>query len=106
MDKFVDGGSVDKDGFKVVGWYVSAEPVKIKIYTENGKLLESEVKERRRGDVKRQYPECTDQEVHGFVAECHTEIPKRIRIHMENSRCESDYELLLKPSKIKKVFRN
>ena len=47
MDKFVDGGSVDKDGFKVVGWYVSAEPVKIKIYTENGKLLESEVKERR-----------------------------------------------------------
>ena len=36
MDKFVDGGSVDKDGFKVVGWYVSAEPVKIKIYTENG----------------------------------------------------------------------
>lgn len=102
MDKFVDGGSVDKDGFKVVGWYVSAEPVKIKIYTENGKLLESEVKERRRGDVKRQYPECTDQEVHGFVAECHTEIPKRIRIHMENSRCESDYELLLKPSKIKK----
>lgn len=102
LDKFVDGGSVGVDGFKVHGWYVSADPVKIQIFTEKGKLLRCEIKERRRSDVKRQYPECTDAEVHGFVAECKGEVPKRIRIQLENSRTKADYELLLKPSKLKK----
>lgn len=101
MEQYIDGGAPGKDGFKIFGWYVSSVPVDIKVYDKDV-LLEGEIKERRRNDVRRQYPECTDKEVHGFVIECKGCIPKKIRIHMESCNAKSDYELILKPSIVKK----
>ena len=102
FEYYIDGGNVLKTGFQILGWYISEQPVKIKVYDQDGKLLSTEVKERKRNDVKTQYPECSEAEIHGFILKSKDEVPKKVKIHLENDEKSSDYELILKPSKIKK----
>ena len=98
----IDGGTVGNQVFCVTGWFVSTDDVKITLYDNEDRKLESTVKYKRRNDVMRQYPECTDAEVHGFTAECHGTVPKRITIAMKSGKRAAKFNLILKPSKIKK----
>lgn len=105
FEYYIDGGNVLKTGFQILGWYISEQPVKIKVYDQNGKLLSTEVKERKRNDVKAQYPECSEAEIHGFILKSKDKVPKKVKIHLENDEKSSAYELILKPSKIKKEIQ-
>ena len=56
----------------------------------------------RRGDVKRIYPECTDEQVQGFCVECETAAPKKARIQLSNQNDTVSEKVIIRPSKIKK----
>ena len=102
IEHCIDGGTVGNQVFRVTGWFVSTEEVKITLYDSEDRKLDNVIKYKRRNDVMRHYPECTEKEVHGFTAECSGSVPKKIKIVMKSGKQTARSELILKPSKIKK----
>ncbi len=102
IEKCVDGASINENGFKIFGWYASAEPIDIQIFTTSGEKIPCKSKYMRRGDVKRIYPECTDEQVQGFCVECETAAPKKARIQLSNQNDTVSEKVIIRPSKIKK----
>lgn len=102
IDYCIDGGTVGNQVFRVTGWFVSTEEMEINLYDASQKKLDCVLKYKRRNDVMRQYPECTEKEVHGFTAESKGNVPKKIKICMKSENHTAESEVILKPSKVKK----
>ncbi len=55
IEHCIDGGTVGNQVFRVTGWFVSTEEVKITLYDSEDRKLDNVIKYKRRNDVMRHY---------------------------------------------------
>lgn len=101
IDKETDSGA----GFIVNGWYINVGNVSVHVFDETGKELEIDIKEKRRADVVRVFPENTIDEIVGFEIVYKQKTTNTIRVHLQTQVRQMDYTVKLKESFIEKILR-
>lgn len=89
MQRCVDGGKAEEEGFEISGWYIDQGGIGLSVSDESGNEYPIEIKKKDRKDVRKMYPENTEEEVVGFVASYKGNVPKKVRVQFED---ESRYE--------------
>ena len=102
LDKFIEGGRITEDGFKIRGWCIQLEKVKIKVCDERNHELPVEIRRRRRADTLFQFPECSEAEIFCFEIYYKGEIPRIATVYMQDGEREAHYSVTLRPSTVKK----
>ena len=102
LDKFIEGGRITEDGFKIRGWCIQLEKVKIKDCDERNHELPVEIRRRRRADTLFQFPECSEAEIFCFEIYYKGEIPRIATVYMQDGEREAHYSVTLRPSTVKK----
>ena len=102
LDKFIEGGRITEDGFKIRGWCIQLEKVKIKVCDERNHELPVEIRRRRRADTLFQFPECSEAEIFCFEIYYKGEIPRFATVYMQDGEREAHYSVTLRPSTVKK----
>lgn len=102
LEKFIEGGRITEDGFKIRGWCIQLNKVKIKVYNEKKKEIPVEIKRRKRADTLFQFPECRESEIFCFEIRYKGEIPKSVTVYLEEGEKKGNYSVILKPSTTKK----
>ncbi len=106
VDKYVEE-AVLKDGkIEISGWYISSrnEPIDISVLNKKDEKIKYELKEVYRKDVLMEYPECKDDEIHGFKLLFEDFGLKNVRIVFCGGEQMVTYESEIYPSKVKKIF--
>lgn len=103
--KHVDNGVASGAGFIINGWYLNLGDTSVKFFDEAGKELAVDIKEKRRGDVARVFPENTVDEIVGFEAVYKKKTTNKIRVHFESGNKQQDYTVRLKESFIEKLWK-
>lgn len=102
LDKYIEGGKLTRDGFKIRGWCIQLDKVKIQVYDEKKRKLPVEIKRKRRADILFQFPECRESEIFCFEIFYKGKIPKRATVYLEDGERKGHYSVILEPSTIKK----
>lgn len=103
ISRNIDSSSVSGKGFVISGWYINCPNTEIRFFDSLGNALEVDLKEKRRADVVRAFPENTTDEIIGFEAtykECTT---NQIKIHFENKEKKEEDVVRLKESFAEKM---
>lgn len=96
MQRYIDSSVADEDGFEISGWYIDQGGMEVSFTDMSGRELPVEIKHKDRPDVRKMYPENTEEEVVGFVASCKGSVPKKVRVEYEDpSRYEETVVTLL-----------
>lgn len=103
--KNVDKGTIIDGGFSITGWYIDSGDVKMQLFDMSGKELNAEVSKKRRADVKRVFPENSEEEVVGFEAVYKGNVPKEVRVHFETKDKQQDYVVKLIVSPLEKQIK-
>ena len=103
--KNVDNGTVSGAGFIINGWYINTDDIKVQFFDELGNELEVDMKEKRRADVARVFPENTIDEIVGFEAVYKEKSTNKIRVHFESSEKQQDYVVRLRESFVEKIWK-
>lgn len=98
LPMYVDQVQTEDDSFRISGWYIDDGNTRICFLDSTGAEYPVELKKKRRGDVRRAYPENREKEVVGFTASYQGKIPKKIRVHAESDTKKSDYTVSLSMS--------
>lgn len=102
LDKFIEGGRVTEDGFRIKGWCIQLHEVKFQVQDEKGQIVPVEIKKRRRADTLFQFPECIESEIFCFELRYKGEVPKRVTVYLDDGERKAQYSVTLKPSTVKK----
>ncbi len=103
IDKYIEEPQINDDKILINGWYVSqGSPVEISALGDEGKPLDFGLKEIYRQDVVVEYPEVTDDAIHGFKIEINRTADKKIKIVLNDGQRTAQYQCELSPSKVKK----
>lgn len=102
LDKFIEGGRITEDGFKIRGWCIQLEKVKIKVCDERNHELPVEIRRRRRADTLFQFPECSEAEIFCFEIYYKGEIPRIATVYLQDGERKAHYSVTLRPSTVKK----
>ena len=102
LDKFIEGGRITEDGFKIRGWCIQLEKVKIKVCDERNHELPVEIRRRRRADTLFQFPECSESEIFGFELYYKGKLPKIVTVYLQDGERKAHYSVTLRPSTVKK----
>ena len=103
--KNIDMSIVDKEGFKVTGWYIDREDVKIHFIDKSQNDLKVKLKSVERPDVKTVYPECSEGEIKGFEAVYNGKTPKKVMVVFETNDKQIETLVRLKVPMIERIFR-
>lgn len=99
VEKYIEEGKVTSEGIWIKGWYIATEKTTLKVYKGNIQLP-LEMTYRRRPDVLKQYPECTEEEIVGFEAVCKGQTANKVDIVLESGNKRAEFALILKTSKL------
>lgn len=89
MQRFIDSSTVDEEGFEISGWYIDQGGIALSFTDASGEDIPVQIERKDRPDVRKMYPENTEEEVVGFAASYKGDVPKKIRVQFED---ESRYE--------------
>lgn len=89
MQRFIDSSTVDEEGFEISGWYIDQGGIALSFADASGEDIPVQIERKDRPDVRKMYPENTEEEVVGFAASYKGDVPKKIRVQFED---ESRYE--------------
>lgn len=89
MQRFIDSSTVDEEGFEISGWYIDQGGIALSFADASGEDIPVQIEWKDRPDVRKMYPENTEEEVVGFAASYKGDVPKKIRVQFED---ESRYE--------------
>lgn len=89
MQRFIDSSMVDEEGFEISGWYIDQGGIALSFADASGEDIPVQIERKDRPDVRKMYPENTEEEVVGFAASYKGDVPKKIRVQFED---ESRYE--------------
>lgn len=85
VQKYIDRVDAGKDNFQISGWYIDQGGMKLCFRDDTGKEYPAEIIRKVRADVRKQYPENTQDEVIGFIASYSGTVPKKLKICFEGS---------------------
>lgn len=102
INKYVEVGEATSDGFQITGWYVNTGNVQMSFRDKSGNNYPVTVSRKRRPDVRRVYPECSEEDIIGFTASYVGKIPSKIQVHFEEGEKSSDYTVIFHQSSVKK----
>lgn len=89
MQRFIDSSTVDEEGFEISGWYIDQGGIALSFADASGEDIPVQIERKDRPDVRKMYPENTEEEVVGFAASYKGDVPKKLRVQFED---ESRYE--------------
>ena len=102
MQRFIDSSAADEDGFEISGWYIDQGGMELSFSDASGQEYLAEVKQKDRPDVRKMYPENTEDEVVGFVAAYKGSVPKKIRVQYEDAHRYEETTVTLLSSPVQK----
>lgn len=102
MQRFIDSSVVDEDGFEISGWYIDQGGIEVSFADASGQEYPVEIKQKDRPDVRKMYPENTEEEVVGFAASYKGSVPKKIRVRFEDADRYEEATVTLLASPVQK----
>lgn len=102
MQRYIDSSAAEDDGFEISGWYIDQGGMEVSIADMSGNEYPVEIRRKDRPDVRRMYPENTDEEVVGFAASYRGSVPKKIRVRFEDETRYEDTPVTLLASPLQK----
>ncbi|MCI9439846.1 MAG: glycosyltransferase [Ruminococcus sp.] len=102
MQRFIDSSVVEEDGFEISGWYIQQGGIELSVADGSGQEYPVEMKQKDRPDVRKMYPENTEEEVVGFVASYKGSVPKKVRVQFEDADRYEETTVTLLSSPVQK----
>lgn len=102
MQRYIDSSTADEDGFEISGWYIDQGGIEVSFTDMSGQELPVEIRQKDRPDVRKMYPENTEEEVVGFVASYRGSVPKKVRAGYEDGSRYEETVVTLKASPMQK----
>ena len=101
----IDNGTISGAGFIINGWYIDTSDIQVQFFDESGKELAVNMKQKRRDDVARVFPENSADEIVGFEAVYKEKTTNKIRVHFESGNKQYDCVVRLKESLFEKILK-
>lgn len=101
----IDNGTDIGTGFILKGWYVNVGNANVHVYNETGEKLKVDIKNKRRADVARAFPENTVDEIIGFEIVYNKQTTNRIRVCLRTQDGDMNCKVCLKEANVEKIFR-
>lgn len=104
VNGFIDGGIIIEDGFQISGWYIDNGGMEFHAFTQADQKYPLEIRLLNREDVKKAYPESSEEEIVGFVASYKGDIPDKVRTCIQDTvrHIKMEETVILKPSIMRK----
>lgn len=102
----IDKTEIGQGCFWLRGWYVNKGDVEMNFQDQGERNLEMHIEKIRRPDICKKFPECTEDEVVGFIATCESKkiVPRKVVIHIVSVENASKKICILQPTNIEKIF--
>lgn len=100
----IDSAYADDKGFSAVGWYINTDNTKVRFFDMKGNELKLTLSHMQRRDVRRAYPENTENEIISFRAQYQGDVPEKIRIEFERNENKIEQVLRLKNPPVKEAM--
>lgn len=103
VDKYVENLKINDGKVTITGWYISVgDKADISIEGDKGQKISFDLKEVFRQDVKMEFPDAMDEQIHGFKIELEAVKDKTINIRIRDGAKASSYKCEIHPSALKK----
>lgn len=104
MQRFIDSSAAGEEGFEISGWYIDQGGIELSFADVSGEDIPVQIEHKDRPDVRKMYPENTEEEVVGFVASYKGGVPKKIRAQFEDAGRYEETTVTLLSSPVQKGF--